>query len=409
MITRLCKRTTFHINLLKTNEKYYSRWEKSMIIDEDNDEIKVEIHNTKYDDNKIKNLNIKFNKETINIQNPLINNEKLLKIATTPIRSSDFKKLSFLGDAYLDFIISTLLLHQFPLIQKNQLVEMLQEIRMNKNYSIISKKFKMLNLENDILKYSSIHADAFEAYFGAISLESGITSHFNQNTRITTSNINNKDTWNGWVKTCKFMSCNIKYLENSDILFDSKKNSNYLDSNRIITQLRNNQWKDFIKLINSKQKDDYELKLQTERLIFLGNSVLKYFITKLYIDNLDISTKKLDLLRSSNLNSKKMKSLIDKMLKKPSYSMFYSVFKLKKNEKSSIANSNHIKLYLGYLVFTHFPIIFEAKNIQLFQLGWEKCEKFVHELFYDDIVKKQEKSQIRNKRKTLVDPLILHG
>lgn len=392
-----------YITLLSRN---YSRWGNEVSADHTNTVIKI--HNEKNIDSFEKSTQ-HINSTDINV--PKLNDLKLYEVVTKMIGTPKFKKFEFLGDAYLDLVVSTILLQTFPTYQKNVLIEMLYNITNNKNFEELIKKSTILENNENSFKNSKVYADVFEAYFGAISYEAYISKEFNQNNDI----IRVK-----WNDTIKYMRRNIKYL-------DKYGSVSYIsDPCRRLTQLRNTMNIDLQSLFNYKL-DDYQSRFASERCIFLGTYVIKYFLTKLYHDNLNRPVNEISTLRDSRLKEQKINFLAEQIKGKSSYSLFYSLFnknKNKNNVKNTIKNTNkntnkyinkataaqcvnHIKIYLGYIAINHFPYSYDKKCNQLFQLGWKTCESLIYDIYFKDMQEILNKQLAKNKHKLIVDPTIL--
>lgn len=341
---------------------------------------------------------------------PAIISKKLLKVIATPKQTDQFKKLEFLGDAYLEFVVTVLLFEKFPNIQKKLLVELLRNIISNKNLADLSKKIGFLKDRNNLADDSKIRADVLEAYFGGVALESGLSTHFGKPTN---------NVWQAWNDTTKFMIEKSKeQISDHDDLFSlgtcnlSDEFSDFYDdagdSTRRLTRFRNNRMKDLISLFNTKP-DDFQRRFAAERLQLLGNSTLKYFLTKLYNDNLTyFSVKNLANLRDSRMKDSKINFLINGLLGKPSYSLFYSLFNKNKKKVGHKPNVAHIKQFLGYIVATHYTNSSNKKMHDLFQVGWKECESFVKTIYYEDMMKQCKIKSRRGKQSSTVGPHILY-
>lgn len=332
---------------------------------------------------------ISKNKPTLNRETELNKNDKLPPISNKRLKTiifgkqsdESFKKLEFLGDAYIEFIISVLIFEKFPHISKFLLIETLMMIINNKNLSELSKMFKLTNID---AKYHKSNADLLEAYFGGIALENGLNTHYG---------IFSKNIWKNW------HSIGLLFLNNSahlhvnkrDLLFNQSNvtNNNTEDSDRLLMQLKNNRYKDVKELFNLNDMNDIDKNFEIERLQFLGTSALKFFITKLYNDHLtSFKVSQLAVMRDISLKDDRIIKLADEYLKNPSYSILYSIFN-KKNPKSNfILNSSHLKQYLGYLVATHFSEHSNIINQKLFEIGWVECELLIKSFYNNYMMSK---------------------
>jgi dsRNA-specific ribonuclease len=367
----------------KCTKRLYSRWNY-----DEADSSFVEVTNK-----------LSFKSQSIDTKStilPKILDKNIFKLIHNPkINYEKFKKLEFLGDSYIEFIVSVFLFQRFPAFNKTLLVEKLRAIVNNKNLSDLSHK---IGLTESTL-YLKSNADVLEAYFGGIALESGINTHYNKFS---------DNVWLNWKRTSLF------FINNSSNVFDKRemlftKNkfdsnlsitniqcNDYEDPDRRIMQLKNNSLKD-LKTLFYSNPDDYDKKIEIDRLQFLGNSALKFFLTKLYNDNLTTySVGALSNMRDSSLRESKVLYLTDQYLKNPSYSRFYTIFNRRKNNTEPTLKSVYIKQYLGYIVATHYFDSLNMKNSKLFEIGWTECELLVKEIYYDYMVSRFKNKQFLN-------------
>lgn len=340
---------------------------------------------------------------------PTITSNSIFKTVITSNQSGRFKKLEFLGDAYLEFVITVLLFERFPNLQKKLLVEMMRDLLSNKHLGDLSRQIGLLKGTKSIPQGSKRHADVFEAYFGGIALEAGTTTYFDKRT----SNV-----WEAWNKTTCFMleKSKDKFMDFADLYASSTNErgceieiicGDTIDPLRKITQLRNNRMKDLAELFNA-EPDDYERRFSLERLQVLGNTTLKYFLTKIYSDNLtDYTVKDLANLRDSRMKDSKIIGLTGKYLDQPSYSLLYSLFNKNKNKLGFGPNAAIIKQFLGYLVATHYLNSSDKGMRELFLLGWNECESFVKSIYYDDMLKEARNKHRKFRHSKITDPRVL--
>lgn len=385
-VTKFCKR--------------YSRWASN-----DNDYELINKHTSLH---KSGDKNSKHNSSK-QVVLPSIASNSIFKVIVAPNQTEKFKKLEFLGDAYLEFVVTVLLFEKFPNLQKKLLVEMMRDILSNKNLGYLSRQINLLTETENIPDDSKRHADVLEAYFGGIALEAGTTTYFDKRTDSV------REAWN---KTALFL------LEKSKDKFtafaalyaleNNRRGSEIelicgdtIDPLRKLTQLRNNRMKDLTGLFNA-EPDDYERRFSLERLQILGNTTLKYFLTKIYNDNLtDYRVKDLAKLRDSRMKDSKIISLTGKYLDQPSYSLFYSLFNKNKKKTGYGPNATRLKQFLGYIVATHYTKSSNKEMLELFLLGWNECESFVKAIYYDDML-----NHVRNKHRKcrhckITDPRVL--
>lgn len=391
----ICRNTTL-VNIFC---KRYSRWTS-------NDEDYELIHTPSC----LNNFGVKDElNSSRQITMPTITSNSIFKTVITSNQSGRFKKLEFLGDAYLEFVITVLLFERFPNLQKKLLVEMMRDLLSNKHLGDLSRQIGLLKGTKSIPQGSKRHADVFEAYFGGIALEAGTTTYFDKRT----SNV-----WEAWNKTTCFMleKSKDKFMDFAD-LYASRTNErgceieiicgDTIDPLRKITQLRNNRMKDLTDLFNA-EPDDYERRFSLERLQVLGNTTLKYFLTKIYSDNLtDYTVKDLANLRDSRMKDSKIISLTGKYLDQPSYSLLYSLFNKNKKKLGFGPNAAIIKQFLGYLVATHYLNSSDKGMRELFLLGWNECESFVKSIYYDDMLKEARNKHRKFRHSKITDPRVL--
>lgn len=306
---------------------------------------------------------------------PKIKDHNILGVVTKEKQTKKFKKLAFLGDAYIEFIVSVFLAEKLPGVERKLIIKLRKNIVSNKNFTNISKEIGLLKHSSGLAVDSKKYADVFEAYFGGIATECCASTLFGNIT---------SDVWNGWNKTSLFLlHFSKKMFENPELLargqnsqcvnhhdfFDLK----FEDKHRRITQLKNNQTNDLHTLFNTKT-GQYNCKFCAERLHFLGSSALRFFLTKLFSDNLT----KCDVGQIANMRDISLKDdvIISLEKKMPYYTT---------RTKSDNVKLNHVnvKQYLGYIVAKHYLESFNGNNHKSFQLGWIECQNYVKELYYN--------------------------
>lgn len=92
------------------------------------------------------------------------------------------ERLEYLGDAILDSIISHILYMQFPEENEGFLTQMRSKIVNGENLSQLAKKIKLhkLIISNSkvSISHKNLYGDAFEAFIGALYLDSGYKKTF---------------------------------------------------------------------------------------------------------------------------------------------------------------------------------------------------------------------------------------
>lgn len=366
-----------NITLRGTYARNCSRWAGSLPIEDD---VIIEVQKVQ------KTKSIKSNRANSDkVYIPEIRIKNLRTVINKQKPVSKYKKLEFLGDAYLDFVMSFILFSEFPQDRSNILAQKKEDYVTNKKLATLCHKSGIIQL----LKYkpedlsSKLYADIFEAYLGAIAFESGIPTSLND--------FKARNAWNGWTETIKF----IISIESSFKDYKMRKDISEFNHKRRVLQITNTKYFDLKKLSNIRA-DDFEGKIEVERLQFLGNSALKYFVSKIVVDRLNFEVYKLAYLRDEKLRKKTISTLTATYLKCPSFSLFYSIFKKKyygrigQDEKNK-ACSNDVKLFLGYMIATHFTYSLDLRCEKLFGLGWSSCESLINGFYLDDIMNQTRK------------------
>lgn len=329
---------------------------------------------------------------------PKIHSQGLIDIVKTKKKPGTFKKLEFLGDAYIEFIVSVLLFEKSPMVPKNILVEAVQDMVSNRTLGGLAERCGLLKPGGRVVSEHKAQADIVEAYFGAVALESGISTRFNRLTH---------GLWHGWHSSSTFLhEVSKQRLVRREFLSPDKihrwnNRVSVLEEEignpeRHLMHLRNNSMKDLNRIFNTA-KDDHEARFEVEKLEFLGNSALRFFLTKLYIDNLTShAVGKLARMRDIGLRADKVALLSQRLWKIPTGNLAYNVFRKEKSAANFEPKANHVKQYLGYITATHYLDIQNVSSTKLFQIGWSECEALVKLMYNDHILKEFNKEKARN-------------
>lgn len=371
MLVRKCFLNN-NITFKGTHIRTSSRWTESLLTETD---VIIEVQNVQ----KIHPLNndkLEENKVYV----PNIRTKNLRKIISNQKPESKYRQLEFLGDAYLDFVMSFILFSEFPKARSNILAQKKETYVTNKNFATLCYKSGIIELlKNKPENLSSkTYANIFEAYIGAIAFESGIPTYLND--------FKAHNAWNGWKETIKF----IISIEPQFKHYKMRKEISEFNHKRRVLQISNTKYLD-LKRLSNVQVDDFEGRFEVERLQFLGNSALKYFVSKIIVDHLNFEVYRLSCLRDTRLQRRTISTLTTAYLKYPSFSLFYSIFKKKYDGKKNKACSNDVKLFLGYMIATHFTYSLDRKYEKMFGLGWSSCESLINGFYLDDVMNQKTK------------------
>ena len=373
----------------KFTTRRYSRWR-----DYENNEVDYLIMSEKV---KIKSSSL--NNEHTSITLPQIKNKNNLSIVQNMKDTMNFKKFEFLGDAYVDFIVSVFLYDKYPSLTKRHLVDLACDITSNKNLGKMCLDHQLTQFDSAFPIGSKKYADIFEAYFGVVALESGICTHYKSF----------KDSlWDSWKLSTYFFEIACTENLKSYDLRENTRSRVISDTDRYIMQVKNNSRHDLESLFNA-DSNDFEKTIEIERLQFLGTSALRFLFTKVFINNMTTyDVKKIAQMRDNGLKEDVVTNQALKMLETPDFSQFYSLFNKKRKQDISFQfKSSYLKQYLGFLVSTYLPLSINKYNHRMFKIGWLECESLVNALYTSYMQKRKEKDIIKSKNTRLIDPTFL--